>query len=93
MAKHDFFWAGDEDLPVQPPGRDREQGKGESAHAGRGQFGCRARAVGKARAGKPSTRAGFQKERSATARQGSKATKPLELRSWAAVRSSDAAVN
>ena len=69
MAKHDFFWAGDGDLPVQPPGRDREQGKGESAHSGRGQFGCRARAVGKARAGKPSTRAGFQKERSATAKQ------------------------
>ena len=69
MAKHDFFWAGDGRFPVQPPGRDREQGKGESAHAGRGQFGCRARAVGKARAGKPSTRAGFQKERSATAKQ------------------------
>ena len=68
-GEHDFFWAGDGGFPVQPPGRDREQGKGESAHAGRGQFGCRARAVGKARAGKPSTRAGFQKERSATAKQ------------------------
>ena len=64
--------ARDGGVPVQPPRRGREQSKGESTHARRGQFGCGARAVGKARAGKPSTRARFQKERSATAKQAPK---------------------
>ena len=53
-----------------------EQSKGESTHARRGQFGCGARAVGKARAGKPSTRARFQKERSASAKQAPKRPNP-----------------
>ena len=76
MAWHEIFRAKNGSLPPRPPRQGREQSKGESTHARRGQFGRRARAVGKARAGKPSTRARFQKERSATAKQAPKRPNP-----------------